>query len=331
MNKLVVFGLLLVLLAVLATAQETDDAMGQELFGILFYLGVLLLTFLFTLVVAIPFIEEVMGKKELEVAKSPLSNHFVWAAEAVLGLYLVSATLQASGGRGFTETEKLVYAIAVICAMLPFVIFAVMAFISNIYKRNLLANSFSMLLWGLVSGSAALFLNNAMKSALPFFVVRPEVVFLVLAAFFEEAFKGIGLAEFIKTKDVPVVRGMLYGFAIGVGFSMLENWLYFTYSVSPQTLGTPNWTQVLFYRSFFTTMAHGLFTAANAFVVCSMSKSNARFVIGLLFAFVLHLLYNVLVSGSSILGPLLVLAMCAGFLCVAYSAMKGEERRRAHN
>ncbi len=314
--------LLLLFSALLASAQASDEGMYGALFSVLSYLGILLLSLLFSLIVAIPFIDEILERKEIKVDRSPLSNRLIWATEISLGIFLVSMTVTSSIDRPMSELQGIIYVIAAICAILPFAIFLVIAFISNVYKRGLLENLVSMLLWGVVASSAALFINQGLKGMLSHFG-QADVALLILAAFFEEALKGIGLAEAIKRRGTPPVLGMLYGFAIGIGFSLVENWLYFTYVTNPFSVGTSGWTQVLFYRSFFTTLAHGLFTAFNAYLVCRLQKTDLRFLAGLGLAFLLHVLYNTTVlTGFDFLGPFVILAMAFGFLYIAYREMK---------
>ncbi|MFH1470768.1 MAG: PrsW family glutamic-type intramembrane protease [Candidatus Micrarchaeota archaeon] len=319
----------LLLLAVPVFAQTAEESMYWELFSVLSYLGVLLLSFLFTLIAAIPFIDEVLGKKEIEAAYGPIANRRIWMMEAIVGLFLISMTISPGGRRYFEDAEVIAYVIAAICALLPFAIFAAMAFISNIYRKNLLKNVFSLMLWGVFAGACALFANQTLEGW-----IKPlagaamgGAIFTILAAFSEEVLKSIGLAEFMRKKGITPVLGILYGFAIGVGFSLLENWLYFSYGTTPYSVGVQGWTQILFYRSFFTTMAHGFFTAFNAYFVCRMAGNKYRFGIGLLVAFVLHILYNAAVlSKIGLLGPFMVLGLAFVFLFVAYSGMNGKNQ-----
>lgn len=322
MKRLVLF--ILLALVSISMAQAAEDSMYGQLFGVLSYLGVILLSFLFALIVAIPFIDEVTARAGIAIANSPLSNRFAWAAEAALGLILVFFTISSQSPNAISGADALLYVISTICAMLPFVIFITIAFISNVYKRNLLHNVFSLVLWGIVASSISLLLNQTAESWFGF-ISGSAALLLILSAFFEEAFKGVGLSEFLLDKKLAPVLGMLYGFSIGIGFSMLENWLYFSYVTTPSVLGVSTWTQVLFYRSFFTTLAHGFFTAANAYLVCTMPNSRYRFIIGLGVAFLLHLLYNTLAKSSFVAAaPFMVLAMAFGFLYIAYSHMKGQ-------
>jgi hypothetical protein len=241
MKRMVLLTLLL--FSLFSYAQATEESMYGELFGVLYFLGILLLSFLFMLIVAIPFVEEVMKKGEIKEIRSFVSNRFVWGAETVLGLFLIYLSISVSSEHQGGGTGALIYVIAAICTLLPFGIFVTMAFISNIYKKNLLGNIFSMVLWGVVASSTALFMNQTMKAALWGLLSRPEVVILILAVFFEEALKGIGLAEFLKHGTAGPVRGMLYGFSVGVGFSMIENWLYFSHVTNPYSLGVTNWSK----------------------------------------------------------------------------------------
>ncbi len=320
---------LLLCLSVLCFSQVvSEEALETELEGVVSYLGILLLSFLFILVIAIPFVNEVMEKKPIEKPKSPLSNSLIIALELFLGILIVLLAFPEPDVLRLKQADSLVYMISAICALLPFSIFITISFISNIYKRKLIDNILPLVLWGVAASTAALVINQFFESILYTISKNPEIPLLLFAAFFEEAIKGLGLLEFFRRKFPPVVLAMLYGFAIGVGFSIIENWLYFSYITTPSMLGVTNWTHVLFYRSFFTNMSHGFFTAANAYVVCR-SQSKHRFLIGLLVAFSLHLSFNLLFSlnlGS--FGPFFVLIMAMGFVYLIYQDMKSDNKKK---
>ncbi|MFH1448196.1 MAG: PrsW family glutamic-type intramembrane protease [Candidatus Micrarchaeota archaeon] len=322
-------SLLLAIMFLACTANAAgEDSIDSELFGVFSYLGIILLSFLFILVIVIPFVNEVVDRRKVLPARGPLTNPIILLIEFFAGVSIILIAFPNTGFVGLNQTEALVYIISGICALLPFTIFLVIAFISDIYKRNLMANIFPMAMWGTVASSAALVLNQFFELLVVSLQVNPIFILLALAAFFEEALKGIGLLEFFKHRIPHTVLAMLYGFSIGIGFSVIENWLYFSYVSTPDSLGVRNWTHILFHRSFFTTLAHAFFTASNALIVCKL-KSKSRFIIGLLCAFVLHMAYNLLfVLELSDLSPFFVLAMAVTFLYVVYLEMASYQGNR---
>ena len=63
------------------------------------------------------------------------------------------------------------------------------------------------------------------------------------------------------------LTGLLLGFSCGVGFAFIENWFYFSAKVNPFDIGFLAWGQLIIYRSFFNTLAHGCFTAATGTLI----------------------------------------------------------------
>jgi RsiW-degrading membrane proteinase PrsW (M82 family) len=162
----------------------------------------------------------------------------------------------------------------------------------------------------------------------------------------EEGIKTLGLSflSFHHEFD-DALDGLLYGFAIGVGFAMMENWFYFISRVDPIMVGIDAWVSVILYRSLFNTIAHGCFTGL-AGVLLGALKSRDKFkqyyhialLPGVFIAILLHIAFNFtayldVVSVSDFrailvsFNPALVTAVAFAFILV-YSAAVWDSRTK---
>ncbi len=123
----------------------------------------------------------------------------------------------------------------------------------------------------------------------------------LIAPIIEEFVKGMGLLLMSGHHEYDdTLTGLFFGFAIGVGFSFVENWFYFASKTSPFEIGFLAWVQLIIYRSFFNSLAHGAITAtAGALIGYLKSYTPARkyvrlgFIVALLIAVPLHSLFNI--------------------------------------
>lgn len=310
----------------LAFASDYEGELMGGLISLLSSVGIILVGFLFVLVIAILFIRALESKRKTEWGANVLLDRKLLLFElffAILVAYFSLGRFEAG------RAVLLVYLIAGIVAFLPLGIFSIISFMAQEARRGIYWNMMALVLWGLFAGAAALVLNQtAMIFAQELNPLLAEVVILVfLAPLFEEAFKGWALAMLAKAGvGVDKTLGMLYGFAVGIGFAAIENWIYFTSPVtSPLVLGVDGWTRILLYRSFFVSISHGFFTAAMAGTIFETKGSlRRRYALGLIVAFTLHALFNYLpLNGAfEFAQPFYVLLMALGFVYVAYTRMK---------
>jgi len=131
--------------------------------------------------------------------------------------------------------------------------------------------------------------------------VASAVLAIFLAPVVEETAKGLGVLIISGHHELDnTFDGILFGFAIGMGFAAVENWLYFAANANPIAVGgLTAWTYTILYRSVLCSLAHGCFTATTgAFVGFFRSHSRLRdfawagFLIGLPLAAALHSLFN---------------------------------------
>ena len=184
-----------------------------------------------------------------------------------------------------------------------------LSWLADVYERGPLRFTVAAFIWGMFAALAS-FLANSLFSAVMNVYIGPEEVAMgslaligtaMVAPAVEEFGKGLGiliLSGHHQYKDMT--DGLLYGFAIGVGFSFLENWFYFVARANPFELGLGTWVEFITYRLLFNSMAHGAFTAScGAFVGYFKSKpglrpyAQAAFLPGVLIAIALHALFNI--------------------------------------
>jgi RsiW-degrading membrane proteinase PrsW (M82 family) len=160
---------------------------------------------------------------------------------------------------------------------------------------------------------------------------------VIVSPIVEEALKGIGVYIMSCHREMNnTLDGLLYGFAVGVGFAAVENWFYFISKMDPLAIGIDAWLLSILYRSFFNTIAHGCFTAFIGAMI-GMMKGRSRvagysylgLLPGLFIAIILHMIFNIsafldVVAVSTFrmvilfFNPLLVITVGIGFAIIYY-------------
>lgn len=188
-------------------------------------------------------------------------------------------------------------------AILPMLIYLVLIWWLDKYDREPMFFVFFHFLWGAfgaitlsLSGSMAL---NALTGVLGQTTNSSSIVqTIIFAPFIEEIAKGsLLLFTILSRKFDNITDGLVYGGAIGLGFGMTENFIYFlTYGNSLET-----WFQIVLIRSLFSAMMHcvstGFFGALLAIARFSSKNMKISFpFLGLFIAMLIHFLWNAFVS-----------------------------------
>ena len=230
-------------------------------------------------------------------------NPFFWAIEGFFIVLVALLILLLAVGSISPEIGLLAFAIGGVAALFMPVIYLAAAWLFDRYEREPFRFILSMFLWGGMSVFAAFILNTTV-SAITGIVLGPLSLLLlavIVAPIVEETCKGIGLLIVSGHHELDdTFDGMLYGFAIGLGFAAIENWLYFAANVNPASAGGLGpWAFNIFYRSLFCSLAHGCFTGITGGVIGYMkSRPSLRnyaflgFFIGAPFAMLLHGTFN---------------------------------------
>ncbi|MFH1095373.1 MAG: PrsW family intramembrane metalloprotease [Candidatus Micrarchaeota archaeon] len=162
-----------------------------------------------------------------------------------------------------------------------------------------------MFFFGAACAVAALFINSYyMAIAGSLLAVDKTLMLLLVSALFapfvEEFLKGAGLAILLGHHEFSdALHGLHLGFAVGLGFSFVENWFYFASRTDPFQTGLAVWVGLVIYRSFFNSISHAFFSAAlGATLGWAKSQDWGRiamlaFVPGLATAVALHSIFNI--------------------------------------
>lgn len=156
-----------------------------------------------------------------------------------------------------------------------------------------------------------------------------ELLMTVLVApLVEESAKGIYLLRTVKRLEFDnITDGLVYGGAIGLGFGMTENFLYFIGASD----NLSNWIATVVIRTTFSAVMHAIATATFGAFLAMKKFSTNKFrnafpIIGILIAMFIHFLWNFTVSFTftSLLGYLFLLTAIISFFLVFKLSLKNE-------
>jgi RsiW-degrading membrane proteinase PrsW (M82 family) len=231
-------------------------------------------------------------------------NPFFWLFEMGLGAVLLALILWFSVNGTRPDIGLLIFCVGGAAAVFMPVIFLIVGWLADYYEREPFRFIVGMFMWGVMATFFAFFINTTFSLILGL-VLSAGFAELVLAVFIapvvEETSKGLGLLVLSGHHEFNgIFDGILYGFAIGMGFAFIENWLYFATNASPIAVGgLGDWTYNILYRSFLCSLAHGCFTGATGATIglVKMKRGNRGFeglgfFLGLPIAILLHGTFN---------------------------------------
>lgn len=151
-----------------------------------------------------------------------------------------------------------------------------------------------------------------------------------IAPFVEEFCKGFLLFFLVYSHHFDdIVDGLVYGSAIGLGFGMTENFLYF-FSETETFYG---WILLVVIRSLFSAVMHGIATAFLGALIAikKFSKRKTRIFypfVGFLIAFSIHFLWNYTVSSEhSLIFSILFILLIIIFYIIIFKFSLLNERK----
>jgi len=276
-----------------------------------------------------------------------LSNPAMW----ILSFMLAFALMGYLVFTGHPELDlSAIMQLSLISAVAAFFIpllLMVLVWYADIQEREPLKYVVAMFTWGVFAALIAFFVNPILIAAFNISLSNVPLVLIVvfgsviISPISEEILKALGVYAMAGHREMDnTLDGLLYGFAIGVGFAAVENWFYFISKMDPFAIGIDAWILAVVYRSFFNTIAHGCFTA---FVGAMMGMIKARprmagysylgFIPGLFIAIILHMIFNLsafldIVSVKTFkaailfFNPLLVVTIGVGFIIIYYFGIR---------
>ena len=226
-----------------------------------------------------------------------------------------------------------------IAAFVPMFIYLLLIWRFDHYDREPFILIIRNYLWGALGAIFfALVGSYVLSFFVSLFVHNPEsltrIETIIIAPFVEEATKGIFLLMTISSRKFDnMTDGIVYGGAIGLGFGMTENFLYFT----ANTGSFNTWVTLVIIRTLFTSVMHCVSTATlGAFLGYAKFKNiyyKLTFpFLGLASAIFIHFAWNLMISYDKTepLGFLFMLITILIFI-VVFSISVSNDKRIIYN
>ncbi len=227
------------------------------------------------------------------------------------------------------------YLSSAFAALIPMTIYLLVIWKFDRYDREPFGLVLKNYLWGAVGAVILSVIFSSLFSG--FFSnyisdsgVQRQIDAVVVAPFIEEITKGMFLLFTISDKRFDnITDGIVYGGAIGLGFGMTENFLYFiSFSSSAE-----QWISVVLIRTLFSAVMHCISTAVlGAFLSFAKLKIGlSRYMFpasGLFAAIFIHVVWNLSMSyhNTAILGILFLGFSFLVFLAVFSLSVSGEKK-----
>ena len=226
-----------------------------------------------------------------------------------------------------------------LAAVIPMVSYLIFIWKFDRYDREPFKLVLQNYLWGSVGAIIlAVFGSLVISEILSLFISGEEELnylgSIITAPIVEEITKGLFLFITVTNKKFDnVTDGIVYGGAIGLGFGMTENFLYFI------SFGADisNWISIVLVRTLFSAVMHCVATATvGAFVGYAKFKGSSYKkiipVAGFIIAILIHFSWNYSVSFKSTALPgFLFMAVTIVIFIAMFSAAVFSERKIIHN
>lgn len=223
---------------------------------------------------------------------------------------------------------------SIIAAVLPMVLYLIFIWKMDKYEPEPIRFIVIHFVWGAFGAVLFGVIGSMMLSLLTGFTgdgeVENAVRTILFAPISEETAKGVFLIWTINSRKFDnITDGIVYGTAIGLGFGMTENFMYFV------SYGTDvsSWVNIVIIRSLFSAVMHGISTGTLGGFL-GLAKYSTDFgrafypVAGITCAVFIHFVWNATVSFQITLlfGFLFMIALIVVFISVIRFSVKNEKR-----
>jgi RsiW-degrading membrane proteinase PrsW (M82 family) len=222
---------------------------------------------------------------------------------------------------------------SLIAAIVPMSLYLFMIYRLDKHEREPVLLIFTHFIWGAVSSVLIVFvLGDLIGYTFSFlnFIVPALFQVIFLAPVIEEFSKGSFILFSSRNENFDnLTDGLVYGAAIGLGFGMTENALYFIkFGVDIQS-----WILIVIMRSGFSAVMHGISTSVfSAFIILSRfsdyRKRKFYYLAGFITAVTIHFSWNAAVSFEQTFwyGVFVLLFYIIAFIFIFYYSLNFEMR-----
>jgi len=225
--------------------------------------------------------------------------------------------------------------ISVLAAVIPMAMYLVIIWWFDRYDREPFKLLLVNYMWGAVGAILFAVIGSLIFSIIlsGFISSEEKLNFLgtiATAPIVEEITKGTFLLITVRNRKFDnLTDGIVYGGAIGLGFGMTENFLYFV------SFGTTisNWIIIVIIRTLFSAVMHCVATASfGAFLGYAKFKGRKHRIlfpfIGILLAILIHFSWNFSVSyeSTAILGFIFMIITIAVFIFIFSTSIRAEQK-----
>lgn len=225
--------------------------------------------------------------------------------------------------------------ISLIAAVIPMLFYLILLWKFDKYEPEPLQFVIFHFLWGASIAVALGFIGGKVMSfPLEILVQEPEkasfIQIILIAPIVEELSKGLLLFWTVNNKRFDnLTDGLVYGGAIGLGFGMTENFLYFI--TFGDTITSLIWLIIV--RSGFSAVMHSMSTAAFGALLSASKYSKKRnkkllVIAGFVIAISIHFIWNLSVSFAEtfLFGMLFIVVIVGIFIAVFIFALRFEKQ-----
>lgn len=218
-------------------------------------------------------------------------------------------------------------------AFIPMVLYLILIWKLDKYEPEPLSKVVNHFIWGALGAVLfGLILSSSFNFVAKLFISEETALSffgaVIIAPFVEEIVKSAYLFRTYKKNYFDnLTDGLVYGGAIGLGFGMTENFLYFM--VYDETFY--QWLSVVITRSIFSAVMHAIATAVvGAFLSrakFSFRKKNFLPMLGLLIAMIIHAAWNFSLSFefTYFLGILFMIFLILSFFGIFSLSLNNEK------
>lgn len=223
---------------------------------------------------------------------------------------------------------------SIFAAVIPMSTYLVLIWLIDRYDREPFKLVLKNYLWGALGAIILALIGSYLLSAIfSFFVDKKElndISTFFVAPFVEEITKGLFLLITIRNRKFDnLTDGIVYGGAIGLGFGMTENFLYFI----SYTSSISDWVTIVTIRTLFSAVMHcvstATFGAALGFAKFKTGYSKVMIpLLGLFTAMLIHFTWNFSISfeSTAMLGFLFMIVTIGIFITVFLISVLSERR-----